>query len=114
MVDINVLYTRVVNVGKWPRNHIATFDSNRRKMKDRGQGTKYIKKQINLQQMYRDILEINKREISPYRHGYTAPTSKSEKTRLTIKILVRVKRKALRLYVVITREFPTMMRKAKA
>ena len=64
--------------------------------------------------MYRDILEINKREISPYRHGYTAPTSKPEKTRLTIKILVRVKRKASRLYVVIAREFPTMMGKAKA
>ena len=42
-VDINVLYTRVVNVGKWPRNHIATFDRNRRKIRDRGQVTKYIK-----------------------------------------------------------------------
>ena len=41
-------------------------------MKDRGQGTKYIKTQINLQQMYRDILEIYKREISPYRHGYSS------------------------------------------
>ena len=46
-VDINVLYTRVVNVGKWPRNHIATFDRNRRKIRDRGQGTKYIKKTNN-------------------------------------------------------------------
>ena len=47
-VDINVLYIRVVNVGKWPRNHIATIDRNRCKIKDRGQGTKYIKKQIIL------------------------------------------------------------------
>ena len=41
-------------------------------MKDGSQGTKYIKTQINLRQMYKDILEINKREISPYRHGYSS------------------------------------------
>ena len=46
-VDIKILYTRVVNVGKWPRNHIATFDRNRRKIRDRGQVTKYIKKTNN-------------------------------------------------------------------
>ena len=52
----------------------------RRKRKDRGQCSDYIKTQMNLQQTNRDILEINK--------GDTAPTSKSETTRLTLKILV--------------------------
>ena len=52
----------------------------RRKRKDRGQFSDYIKTQMNLQQTIRDILEINK--------GDTAPTSKSETTRLTLKILV--------------------------
>ena len=52
----------------------------RRKRKDRGQFSDYIKTQMNLQQTNRDILEINKGDI--------APTSKSETTRLTLKILV--------------------------
>ena len=52
----------------------------RRKRKDRGQLSDYIKTQMNLQQTNRDILEINKGDI--------APTSKSETTRLTLKILV--------------------------